>query len=102
MSGALRACRYTWGRSDMGQTAHGVEQSNATPQTVEALRDRDIVHAAGSSFNSAFVTRARLGLAAHAAPCKTSSDVEPCVHSTTRQHVGAVGSAQYGERMQQG
>jgi hypothetical protein len=49
----------TWGRSDMGQTAHNVEQNVASPEPVEALKDRDVVHAAGSAYNSAFVTRAQ-------------------------------------------
>ena len=49
----------TWGRSDMGQTAHSVEQNIASPEPVEALKDRDVVHAAGAVYNSAFVTRAQ-------------------------------------------
>lgn len=48
---------YTWGRSDMGQTGLGKEESVFTPQPAPALEGKDIVHVAGSMYNSAFVTR---------------------------------------------
>lgn len=53
---------YAWGRSDLGQTGSGRDESSATPQMVQALQGKGIVHAAGSSYNSAFVTSAHLPL----------------------------------------
>jgi alpha-tubulin suppressor-like RCC1 family protein len=50
------SCLYTWGRSDFGQTGLGKEESSSSPQLVQALKGKDIVHAAGSTYNSAFVT----------------------------------------------
>lgn len=49
---------YTWGRSDMGQTGQGVDKNAALPQPLQTLKERAVVHAAGSAYNSAFVTRA--------------------------------------------
>lgn len=55
------AAVFTWGRSDMGQTGQGVESISAAalPQPVRTLRERAVAAAAGSAYNSAFVTRAR-------------------------------------------
>ena len=46
-----------WGRSDMGQTCVSTELASIPPLSVETLQSKDIVHAAGSIYNSAFVTR---------------------------------------------
>ena len=50
---------FTWGRSDMGQTGQGLENNTALPRPVRTLQERAVVHAAGSAYNSAFVTSAR-------------------------------------------
>jgi hypothetical protein len=47
-----------WGRADLGQTCAGREVACTPPARVEALQSKDIVYAAGSIYNSAFVTRA--------------------------------------------
>lgn len=47
---------YTWGRSDLGQTGSGRDQNSTAPELLQALRGKDVVHAAGASYNSAFVT----------------------------------------------
>ena len=46
-----------WGRSDLGQTCVSTELASIPPLSVETLQSKDIVHAAGSIYNSAFVTR---------------------------------------------
>ena len=46
-----------WGRSDLGQTCVSTELACIPPLSVETLQSKDIVHAAGSIYNSAFVTR---------------------------------------------
>ena len=51
---------YTWGRSDLGQTGSGRDQSTIAPEVLQALQGKDVVYAAGSSYNSAFVTSANL------------------------------------------
>jgi hypothetical protein len=51
---------YTWGRSDLGQTGSGRDQNSTAPEPVQALHGKDVVHAAGGSYNSAFVTSAHL------------------------------------------
>lgn len=51
---------YTWGRSDLGQTGSGRDQNSTAPEPVQALDGKDVVHAAGGSYNSAFVTSAHL------------------------------------------
>ena len=48
---------YAWGRSDLGQTGTGGDENVPTPQQVTALGAKDVVHVAGSAYNSAFVTR---------------------------------------------
>ena len=45
-----------WGRSDLGQTCVSTELASTPPLSVETLQSKDIVHAAGSIYNSAFVT----------------------------------------------
>ncbi len=49
-----------WGRADLGQTCAGREVACTPPAPVEALQSKDIVYAAGSIYNSAFVTRASI------------------------------------------
>ena len=46
-----------WGRSDLGQTCVSTELASIPPLSAETLQSKDIVHAAGSIYNSAFVTR---------------------------------------------
>ena len=46
-----------WGRSDLGQTCVSTALASVPPLSVETLQSKDIVHAAGSIYNSAFVTR---------------------------------------------
>ena len=46
-----------WGRSDLGQTCVSTELASIPPLPVTTLQSKDIVHAAGSMYNSAFVTR---------------------------------------------
>ena len=46
-----------WGRSDLGQTCVSTELASIPPLPVGTLQSKDIVHAAGSIYNSAFVTR---------------------------------------------
>lgn len=49
-----------WGRADLGQTGVGSEAACIGPVAVEALQNKDIVYAAGSVYNSAYVTRTPL------------------------------------------
>lgn len=46
-----------WGRADLGQTGLGSEAACSGPFSVVALQSKDIVYAAGSVYNSAYVTR---------------------------------------------
>ena len=47
---------YAWGRGDLGQLGSGGEGSTPTPQRVQVLDRKVILHAAANLFNSAFVT----------------------------------------------
>ena len=46
-----------WGRADLGQAGIGSEAASIGPVAVDALQSKDIVYAAGSVYNSAYVTR---------------------------------------------
>ena len=46
-----------WGRADLGQIGIGSEAASSGPVSVDALQSKDIVFAAGSVYNSAYVTR---------------------------------------------
>ncbi len=47
---------YAWGRGDLGQLGTGGEGSTSSPQRVQVLDRKVILHAAANLFNSAFVT----------------------------------------------
>ena len=51
-----QAITYSWGRGDLGQLGSGPADACLTPTKIEDLDGRDIVHAAGNLFNSAFLT----------------------------------------------
>ena len=46
-----------WGRTDLGQIGIGSDAASSGPVSVDALQSKDIVYAAGSVYNSAYVTR---------------------------------------------
>ena len=58
----MQVVTYTWGRGDMGQLATGAASNVLLPQAAEALADRDVVHATGNLYNSAFQTGTRTPL----------------------------------------
>ena len=61
-----------WGRADLGQIGTGEEAATSAPISIEALQSKDIVYAAGSVYNSAFVTRAALTWQPISTPCHQS------------------------------
>ncbi len=59
---------YTWGRSDLGQNGSGEDQNTTAPALLQALQGKDVVHAAGATYNSAFVTSTHLRSSCTRAP----------------------------------
>ena len=47
---------YAWGRGDLGQLGTGGEGSTPSPQRVQVLDRKIVLHVAANLFNSAFVT----------------------------------------------